>query len=294
LHPYGLFLTGHVQDDPNLMPYAGYKPSFEEAIGSDNYEAVKSLLEKDNRFSAQDMREALLGNHPRIIRLLWDQGPPYYCAELTYAISQDQPITQIEEVLDKGTSANSREDNSLPLSVAARRGNVACAQLLIQHGVKIGPTNADDYPLDQAVAGKYPEMVDFLLKSGAQITKHTLTMAIRVSLDAGRIPDEGSSQIMKQFIQAGALKGIPAGEAAELLIIACQKQNPIILHQLLDAGLSPLSRCDWPSPGKGPTALDVIREQSVKPAGDGLGPLLHIMEMATKSTGALGRVFKMT
>lgn len=132
-------------------------------------------------------------------------------------------------------------------------------------------------------------MVAFLLNSGAKATRRTLVNTIAWGTAPGPRPDDASTKIMGQLIRAGALKGIPEGESALLLILACQKQNPAILAELLQAGLNPLSHTDS-AIGNGPTALDVIRSEHTGLNGSGEAPLLDMMEKAaagrTKTTMA--------
>ncbi len=97
-------------------------------------------------------------------------------------------------------------------------------------------------------------MVAFLLDSGAKATRRTLVNTIIWGTAPGPRPDEASTKIMRQLITAGALKGIPEGESALLLILACQKQNPAILAELLQAGLNRLAIL-IPRPGMVPPLL---------------------------------------
>ncbi|HEY0257406.1 MAG TPA: M56 family metallopeptidase, partial [Candidatus Methylacidiphilales bacterium] len=277
----GINLTGYAE-----LPHGPASPMpsrLNMAIGSDDAATVKSLLDQGSNFNASDVQEALRDGRQEIVRLLWAHGPPYYCSKLAYAISQDEPIDKIRDLIDHGAPVNPPEDTLItPLGLAAQRGNIPVAQLLINHGAELRPKSVTLNPLDAAGAGKQLEMVDFLLKSGAQITKGTVTWTILRSMDAGPKPDKTSTRIMARLIQAGALKGISEDEAAFFLLIACQKENPLILQQLLDAGLNPLSHFSAPS-GKGPTALDVFLQDVKQESWSGdINPLLQMMEAAAQ------------
>lgn len=278
--PQGLTMTGAV----------GSLPSAEQiraAIGSNDYNAVKSLLDQGAPLDARDMQEALRDGRQRIVALLWSHGPPHGCSELSYAISQDQPVDKIAELLKKGAPVTPPEDTLVtPLSMAAQRGNIPAAKLLLEHGADLHPSNPRLNPLDAAVGvGKQPEMVDFLLKQGATITDQTRVQAIIWSLGPGLKPIENSTKIMQQLIQAGGIKGLSEDESALLLLLACQKENPAILKELLDAGLSPSSRFKTPS-GPGSTALEAIQKQAPNFDPEIRKQLLDLLGTANKSAPA--------
>ena len=255
------------------------------AIGSGDSAGVKALLDKGSSFGPLDMQEALRDGRQPIVRLLWEHGTPRYCSELTYAINQDQPLEKIKGLVEAGAALNPVEYCLVtPLGMAAQRGNLAVAQLLISRGAEVYPKDGDLNPLDQAVGvGKQLEMVDFLLKSGAKITNRTVMQTILWGTAAGPSPNEISTKIMARLIEAGALKGIPEDEVASLLVLAFQKQNPAILRLLLDAGLSPFSRTR-----QGPSVLAAVRALKAEPNpySDDLEPLLQMMERAARNPEA--------
>jgi hypothetical protein len=146
-------------------------------------------------------------------------------------------------------------------------------------------------PLNWVAQAENPEMMAFLLKSGAHAGFLTLTEAIANSgVHPGYPHKAGSEKTIDALIRAGAFKGISEDEAAGYLLTAFFSGNPVTLRQLLDAGLSPRSKRTEPPSDEGKTAIEMIKDAYSKligmPESRDLKPLLDMVEAADAGAGA--------
>ncbi|HVP58896.1 MAG TPA: ankyrin repeat domain-containing protein [bacterium] len=90
---------------------------------------------------------------------------------------------------------------SLPLHLAATRGNIEIARLLLEAGADIECGDSDEStPLDNAAVNKHGDMVAFLLSKGADVNRRDKNGACALSFAASA----GDTAIVQQLVRAGA------------------------------------------------------------------------------------------
>lgn len=90
-------------------------------------------------------------------------------ATLLEVASEDDKPEMVTFLLDQGADVNERGIIGTPLHAAAWKGNVDCAELLLQHGADVNSmaSMSNETPLMMAAESGQDAMVDFLLKHGA-------------------------------------------------------------------------------------------------------------------------------
>jgi len=271
---------------PKLTPFI---PSttlpLDSAVAAHHDEAVKFLLNHGAKAYISTMASALEEGESSIVKLLWNHGPRY-CSELAYDISQDEPVGKLQELLDHGMPADPPEDREIrPLGIAAQKGDMEAAQLLVKRGAELNPSNRIYNPLNWAAQEEHPDMVAYLLKCGVRPDFLAVNNAIaNGGINPGYPRKQGTEKTIAALIQAGAFRGISEDQAAGYLLGAFISKNPVTLKQLLDAGLSPRSKRSEPPDDQGKTALETIRQWYAKiaaePEANDFKPLLDMLEAA--------------
>jgi len=89
-----------------------------------------------------------------------------------FSAVEDGNISKLQSLISAGADVKARTKwDETPLHIAADRGNVEIAKVLLEHGADINVRNnkRGDTPLHRAVAKGNVEMVKFLLKQGADV-----------------------------------------------------------------------------------------------------------------------------
>jgi ankyrin repeat protein len=218
------------------------------------YDAAKLLIEHGAKIQQPDengkpgknaMVNALGNRRTAIVKLFWDHGDRSV-SELTYAISQGRPVSEIQKLLDSGIPADPPQDKIIrPLTLAAELGQMDVVQLLLQREAKInGLGTMSEPPLDQAASEGQDEVVDYLLQHGAQVDYQALWNAV---WNCNPYPDQRSKdhfeKTVKLLIDSGTLKSMTPEQGGKVLDAAIGTRNPggnaTVVKMLLDAGLSP-------------------------------------------------------
>jgi hypothetical protein len=193
-----------------------------------------------------------------LVRKLWKENVTYPCSEITYELTQDSSIEELDQLLGKkNADVNAPLAEIKPLSVAAARGNVPAIEWLLAHGAVLNPEIDGDnswenyQPLNMAVQSEKLEAVKVLLSKGASDV-HTLDYLERLSDSAT------SRAIVDAYAKSGRLK--PTDDAFTLLMV-CRSRNVYLLQTLLSCGFNPLLKFtdNHGLPYSGKDAIDAVR-----------------------------------
>jgi ankyrin repeat protein len=167
-----------------------------------------------------------------------------------------------EMLLEAGADANlTNEDGQTPLMLAARTGNVALATLLVQRGADVNRRERfrNQSAVMWAAAQNHPEMVAFLVATGADLTVRAaandwetqITSEPRVQYrpTGGLTPllyaaRAGCLGCVKAMLDAGADKDRPNPDGMTPMIMALDNGYPAVARYLLDRGANPHT-WDW-------------------------------------------------
>ena len=245
--------------DPNLKGTWNkeanmYFTPLQESVTSGHLDAAKFLLDHgakveprviDGKPGPDEMVGALYNRRQDIVQLFWESGIRSI-SELTYAISQGEPVGAVQKLLDNGIPPNPPQDKFIsPLTLAAELGQLDVVTLLVQRGAKIDGLGAlSEPPLDQAATEGQDEVVDYLLHHGAQVDYQALWNAVWNShpYEDQRSKDH-FERTVKLLIDAGTLKNITPEQSGQILSAAIDTRYPggnaTVLKMLMEAGLSP-------------------------------------------------------
>jgi len=279
-----------------------YMTPLAAAVTDGQFDAAKVLVEHGAKVGPKmvngkpgpdEMDNALYNRRAKIVKLFWEHRVRSI-SELTYAISQGEPVGAMQKLLDDGIPADPPQDKFIsPLVLAAELGRMDAVTLLVQRGAKInGHAGPDESPLDQAAMEGQDEVVDYLLNHGAKVDYDALWNA---SWNCHPYEDQRSQdhfeKIVKLLINAGALKGLTPEQKGRILDAAIDTRNPggnaAVLKMLLDAGLSPDLPLTDEAGKKFGSVVGYYRDLYAKDKDhNGLGseikPLLDILEAAEK------------
>ncbi|MCE0497482.1 MAG: ankyrin repeat domain-containing protein [Methylacidiphilales bacterium] len=284
-----------------------YFTPLQQSVISGHLDAAKFLLEHGAKFvphlfngkpGPDEMVNALYNRRKDIVRLFWEHGMRSI-SELTYAISQGEPVGAVQKLLDGGIPPDPPQDKFMsPLALAAELGQLDVVTLLVQRGAKInGHVAPSVTPIDQAAMEGQDEVVDYLLRQGAQVDYQALYNAIWNSYPG---PDQRSKdhfeRTAKLLIDAGALKTTTSEQNGQILVGAIDTRDPggntTVLKMLLEAGLSPESPMPYLKNGEKPNSVigyyrDFYRKNKDDPSNGPFAamikPFLDMLEAADKS-----------
>lgn len=206
-------------------------------------EMVKFLLEAgaDQEHKTEEMHTALMeasmDGHVEVARLLLDSG-----AQVTMpADSFESPLTlaacggHVELamlLLERGANIEEVNDEGYtPLMEAAREGHEEMVALLLSQGADINAQTEEtlETALTLACCGGFLEVVDFLLKAGADITAGANTPLMEAS-------QEGHLKLVEYLIVAGADVNATTRDGDTALSYACDNGHTEVAEVLISAG----------------------------------------------------------
>ncbi len=146
----------------------------------------------------------------------------------------------VELLLSRGADVNARvTTGGTVLHTAVENGFQAVAETLLQHHANVNapfpPNNGGETPLHLAVIKSYPNLVNLLLKYGADVN---------ATNGSGRTPlvhaiNHGRPDLVQKLLAAGANPNLPSTEGRSPLSYAAEQRNPDIIQLLLDAKADP-------------------------------------------------------
>lgn len=223
---------------------------FMEAVKHNRVEMVELFLERgaDSHFENElALREACQRNYTDIIDLLLTKNPNVHAdndSALRSACLQ-RNVDVIRKLLQRGADPNVADGRCLQLAIIAR--NIEMIMLLLQYGAN--PNIRSDILLSAINAGN-PDIVEYLIRNGARITKVDFIQAcqtnnvnaVRIFLENGFDPNDrdilfrtierGNEQILQLILQSGIEEDI----LNEALSIASFTQKVGCVRLLLEYG----------------------------------------------------------
>lgn len=206
-------------------------------------EMVKFLLEAgaDQEHKTEEMHTALMeasmDGHVEVARLLLDSG-----AQVTMpADSFESPLTlaacggHVELamlLLERGANIEEVNDEGYtPLMEAAREGHEEMVALLLSQGADINAQTEEtlETALTLACCGGFLEVVDFLIKAGAEISAGANTPLMEAS-------QEGHLELVKYLIVAGADVNAATSSGDTALMYASDNGHSDVAEVLIAAG----------------------------------------------------------
>lgn len=206
-------------------------------------EMVKFLLEAgaDQEHKTEEMHTALMeasmDGHVEVARLLLDSG-----AQVTMpADSFESPLTlaacggHVELamlLLERGANIEEVNDEGYtPLMEAAREGHEEMVALLLSQGADINAQTEETFEtaLTLACCGGFLEVVDFLIKAGAEIGAGANTPLMEAS-------QEGHLELVKYLIVAGADVNAATSSGDTALMYAADNGHTDVCEVLVSAG----------------------------------------------------------
>lgn len=206
-------------------------------------EMVKFLLEAgaDQEHKTEEMHTALMeasmDGHVEVARLLLDSG-----AQVTMpADSFESPLTlaacggHVELamlLLERGANIEEVNDEGYtPLMEAAREGHEEMVALLLSQGADINAQTEEtlETALTLACCGGFLEVVDFLIKAGAEISAGANTPLMEAS-------QEGHLDLVKYLIVAGADVNAATSSDDTALMYACDNGHTEVAEVLINSG----------------------------------------------------------
>jgi ankyrin repeat protein/beta-lactamase regulating signal transducer with metallopeptidase domain len=281
-----------------------YFTPLQESVTSGHLDAAKFLLEHgakvgprliDGKPGPDDMVGAIYNRRKDIVKLFWEHGVRSI-SELTYAISQGEPVSEIQKILDSGIPPDPPQDKFIsPLALAAELGQLDVVTLLVQRGAKInGHVEPEAPPIDQAAGEGQDEVVDYLLQNGAKVDYQAIWNA---AWNCNPYDDQRSKdhfeRTVKLLIDAGTLKKTTPEQNGNILSAAVDTRYPggniTVLKMLLDAGLSPELPLTDESGKKLNSVIGFYRDLYIKHKDDNgwisaMKPQLDMLEAADKGS----------
>jgi beta-lactamase regulating signal transducer with metallopeptidase domain/ankyrin repeat protein len=249
----------------------------EAAVIDGQFDAAKLLL--DHGAKADDcMENALYNRQYKIVKLFWDHGVRNI-SELTYAVSQNAPLTRLQGLLDKGDSVLAPTPNSTgPLDVAAQMGRLDAFRLLFKSLTASGSGSditarylCGSRALSMAASEGQYEIVAFLLSHGVKADGAALAVAANNSTpyDDQR-PASDFEKTIHLLIDAGGIKNATPEERGSILYCAFGTRhgppNTAVIKMLIGAGISPESPmppaidAEGKLSGNKTSVIDAVRE----------------------------------
>ena len=247
--------------DPNLEGTWNKKANMyftplQESVTSGHLDAAKFLLDHGAKIEphmvngkpgADEMVNALYNLRKDIVKLFWEHGVRSI-SELTYAISQGQPLGDVQKLLDNGILPDPPQDKDItPLGLAAELGRLDVVTLLVQRGAKVKNVADRENPLALAAMEGQDEVADYLLQHGVQVDYDALWNGV---WNCHPYEDQRSQdhfeKTVKMMIDTGALKKMIPEQNGKILDAAIETRNPggnaMVLKMLLDAASAPNCR----------------------------------------------------
>ncbi|VUC24200.1 unnamed protein product [Clonostachys rosea] len=224
---------------------SGFQSPLTRAVGMGSIEMVATLLElgADQEASLEHGQMPLVlaarNDEVEIMRLLLDHGWEATELEegiiLLHGVVSQGNLEAARLLLEKGIDAGGLSQGLAALHIAALRGNVDIAELLLANGadLEVGDEERQTSPLCTAVLARQHQMVEYLLKRGANPVAQTTDGATSISLAAFA----GSMDLLRLMFEYGRDKEGMTSERARIFPGAVVAGNMELIELLLDSGV---------------------------------------------------------
>lgn len=177
-----------------------------------------------------------------------------------------QDVEEVKKLVQNGVDIDYQDDanQTTALMLACNYGLVEIAAYLVEQGADLNLQNKQGHTALIAAAGRSRELVEMLLRSGADVHAKAAdgTTALTASV-VGVLSKRVSTDVVEILLDAGADVNESAHsgrlEGYTCLMTAAQNNRPDLVRFLLGRGADPTMRA-----GDGNTALSLAREN-----GDG-------------------------
>jgi ankyrin repeat protein len=203
-------------------------------------------VEARNRFANMALHQAAQGGHVAVIRLLLDKGASINQTNLAGSTPLLKAVNNnkskaVEALLAAGaTHAVVGGKGVTPLGAAAYNGNDRIVKLLLKHGAK--PEEADGTgkgPVVYAAAKGFTTIVQVLFDAGLDpnITyDHSLTALMWAAGHSNDVPPPEGLKAVDLIVKSGAKLGAADDRGRTALMIAAERNHPLIVKFLLENG----------------------------------------------------------
>jgi ankyrin repeat protein len=231
-----------------ILSYHAIDPARQDVRVLEAYYAAKENDEARNQFRAQILAAGESSGRPELILLAgkWGASPSlqeagfaqtYYSVleKMAYEGKVDLLRTFLDSESFKGKTPTPIPPG--PLYSAAMRNQIACAQCLLEHGANVNARHQDGTPLRAAVLWGSKEMVELLLKNGADPTSTGLLGKPPVLPDEILQNNRLSVPLLERLILIGAdvtKYSTPQGEP--LFLYAVKEGDVDVVKFLVDHG----------------------------------------------------------
>ncbi len=231
-----------------ILDYHAIDPARQDVRVIEAYYAAKESDEARNQFRAQIMNAGESSGRAELILLAgkwgqslsWDNPELeriYYSAVEKMAYEGKVELLRTFLDLEKTTSKTLVQIPPGPLYSAAMRNQIACAQCLLEHGADVNARHQDETPLRAAVLWGSKEMVELLLKNGADPTSTGLLGPSPVLPDEILLNNKLSVPLLERLVQIGAdVTKYSTSQGDPLFLYAVKEGNVDVLKFLVDHG----------------------------------------------------------
>lgn len=226
-------------------------------------------VEARNRFANMALHQAAQGGHVAVIRLLLDKGASINQTNLAGSTPLLKAVNNnkskaVETLLAAGASQEAVGGKGVtPLGAAAYNGNDRIVKLLLKHGAK--PEQADGTgkgPVIYAAAKGFASIVQVLFDAGLDpnITYgHSLTALMWAAGHSNDVPPPEGLKAVELIVKSGARLDAADDRGRTALMIAAERNHPLIVNFLLEQGADRSARDK-----AGKSALDLASAQDVR------------------------------
>lgn len=200
-------------------------------------------VEARNRFANMALHQAAQGGHAGMIRLLLDNGASINQANLAGSTPLLKAVNNnkrkaVEALLAAGASHEAVGGKGVtPLGAAAYNGNDRIVKLLLAHGGKPEePDGTGKGPVIYAAAKGYASIVQMLFDVGLDpdiAYDHSLTALMWAAGHGNDVPPPEGLKTVDLIVNAGAKLDVADDRGRTALMIAAERNHPLIVKFLL-------------------------------------------------------------